>query len=275
MKTLDDAEEYELWGYPDTAVVDCDFLEQAFESYGCNVNAVLDIACGTGRHAIEMAGRGYAVTGLDVSECMIRKAKEKAGSLEIEFVEEDMLNLSHEDRYDAAYMLFNTVSLVTENDEIITLMKAVHRGLRKGGLFLVELGNLWGLVADKSFHNGTSCNTQEKDGYKRKYTSKVVIGPNNSLYTQTRETQYWKDDKKLEPKRRVVKQRVYSINEFELLARLTGFELIAIYGSLDINKKNPKPFKSIDDPNRVYETKEPYRNFTLIFFRDSTIVAHE
>lgn len=267
MKTLDDAEEYELWGYPDTTVADCDFLEQAFEAYGCNVNAVLDIACGTGRHAIEMAGRGYAITGLDVSESMIRKAKEKAGSLEIEFVEEDMLNLRYKDRYDAAYMLFNTVSLVTENDDIITLMNAVHRALRKCGLFLVELGNLWGLVADNSFHNGTSNNAQERNGYKRKYTSKVVIGPNNGLYTQTRDTRYWKEDEKLEPKRRTLKQRVYSINEFELLARLTGYELLAAYGSMDINKANPEPFKIIDDPNRVYETKDHYRNFTLIFQR--------
>jgi SAM-dependent methyltransferase len=267
VKTLDDAEEYELWGYPDTTVADCDFLEKAFETYGCNVYTVLDIACGTGRHAIEMAGRGYAVTGLDVSESMIRKSREKAGSLEIEFVEEDMLNLSHEDSYDAAYFLFNTVSLVTENDEIITLMKAVHRALRKDGLFLVELGNLWGLVADNSFHNGTSRNTQERDGYRRKYTSKVVIGPNNGVCTQTRDIQYWKDAETLEPKRRLVKQRVYSINEFELLARLTGYELLAVYGSLDINKANPEPFKIIDDPNRVYETKDHYRNFTLIFQR--------
>ncbi len=251
-------------------MADCEFLEQAFEAYGHNVKEILDIACGTGRHAVKMAKRGYTVTGIDNSESMIKKAEEKAGPLEITFIQEDMLNLSHVDRYDAAYILFNTVSLVTRNDEIIGFMKAVHRALRKDGLFLVELGNLWGLMAEGSLHNGTYSNTQEKNGYKRYYTSKTVIGPNNSLYTQTREARYWRNHEELQPRKRTVKQRVYSINEFDLLARLTGYELLAVYGSTDINKANPEPFKLVKDPDKVHETKDHYRNFTMIFRNKKT-----
>jgi len=264
LKTLDEAEEYELWGYPDTTIVDCDFLEQAFEAHGHNIKEILDIACGTGRHSVEMAKRGYTVTGMDISESMINKAKEKAGALGITFIQEDMLNLSHMERYDAAYILFNTVSLVTRNDEIIKFMKAVNRALKKDGLFIVELGNLWAHMAEGSFHNSTTSHTQEKNEHKRKYTSKTVIGPNNSLYTHTRDAQYWKNQEELQPKKRTVKQRVYSINELDLLSRLTGYELLAVYGSTDINKANPEPFKCVKDPDKVHETKDHYRNFTII-----------
>ncbi len=145
LETLDDAEEYELFGYPHTEIGDCNFLEDVFTTFGHKAKDVLDIACGTGRHAIEMAKRGYAVTGIDISENMLKVAKEKASdqTLQIEFVQKDMSKLDLDEGFDVAYSLFNSLSLITRNIDLIGFMNGVHRSLRKDGLLIVQVGNLW------------------------------------------------------------------------------------------------------------------------------------
>jgi len=52
-------------------------LEELLLPHGASI---LDVGCGTGRHAIEFAKRGFAVTGLDLSSSMLAKATEKANS---------------------------------------------------------------------------------------------------------------------------------------------------------------------------------------------------
>ena len=55
---------------------ECDFIEREI---GRNKNArILDVGCGTGRHSIELAKRGYTVTGVDLSESQLHRAKTKA-----------------------------------------------------------------------------------------------------------------------------------------------------------------------------------------------------
>ena len=57
---------------------ECDFIEKELKSdKGCRI---LDIGCGTGRHSIELCKRGYRVTGIDLSDSMLDKAKEKAAA---------------------------------------------------------------------------------------------------------------------------------------------------------------------------------------------------
>ena len=58
---------------------ECDFIEEEI-NYD-QTRRILDIGCGTGRHSIELAKRGYQVTGIDLSESQLKRAKEKAPPL--------------------------------------------------------------------------------------------------------------------------------------------------------------------------------------------------
>src|SRR5690625_4931749 len=71
---------------------------------------ILDLECGQGRHAINQSGKGYRVTGIDLSEQAIATARDKARALNIEdirFEVRDMRNPLPE-TFDAVVNLFTT-----------------------------------------------------------------------------------------------------------------------------------------------------------------------
>ena len=57
-------------------------------------DALLDLGCGAGRHAIAFAQQGLRVTGIDISETMLRHAKQRAEKLDIQFIQADLANLA-------------------------------------------------------------------------------------------------------------------------------------------------------------------------------------
>jgi len=69
--------------------------------------SVLDVGCGTGRHAIELAKRGYAVTGLDLSSAMLSRAidKAKAENVQVEWIQANATQFTLPKRFDAAICL--------------------------------------------------------------------------------------------------------------------------------------------------------------------------
>jgi SAM-dependent methyltransferase len=106
---------------------------------------VLELACGTGRHAAELARLGYQVTATDYSADMIAQARRKAAGSPIEFLVADMrsLNLGGA-TFDAAICLFDAIGYVQTNEAIHAVLAGVKRHLRSGGVFVCEF---WHAVA--------------------------------------------------------------------------------------------------------------------------------
>src|SRR5262249_44410205 len=72
------------------------------ESPGCEAGAmILDLACGTGRHAVELAARGYQVVGFDLSLAMLARASDEAQDRKqkINFVQGDMREMTFEETF--------------------------------------------------------------------------------------------------------------------------------------------------------------------------------
>jgi len=103
---------------------------------------VLDLACGFGRHAIGMAGRGYAVTGLDFNQRYldIADGEAKRAGVELSWVKGDMRAMTFDGDFDAAYSYFTSFGYF-EDRENEQVMAGVARALKPGGRLLMEMLN--------------------------------------------------------------------------------------------------------------------------------------
>ena len=81
--------QYDKEVFTQGTIGECDFIEK--EVNNNKQTRILDIGCGTGRHAIELTKRSYNITGIDLSESLIKRAREKASkeNLVIDFQKQD------------------------------------------------------------------------------------------------------------------------------------------------------------------------------------------
>jgi SAM-dependent methyltransferase len=110
---------------------------------------VLDVACGHGRHSLELSRRGFDVTGVDLSPrsiALAREAAEREGSTAT-FVGRDARELGFEGEFDAAINLFTSaIGYFDDQAENQRVVDGVARALRRGGSFMVDTINLLALA---------------------------------------------------------------------------------------------------------------------------------
>jgi SAM-dependent methyltransferase len=107
---------------------------------GTRVGKLLDLACGTGRHAVEFARMGFEVTGVDYNEMLLEHAKanaEKAG-VELAVRAGDMRKLDLGERFDCVTCLFDSIGYPATNDGIVAALTRAREHLGPGGSLAVE-----------------------------------------------------------------------------------------------------------------------------------------
>ncbi len=105
--------------------------------------ALLDLCCGPGRHAVEFARRGLAVTGYDFSAEYLREAAARAAArgVELRLLRGDMRRLKFREEFDAAVNLFTSFGYFPKYSDDLRTLKGAARALKPGGLFLIDLLN--------------------------------------------------------------------------------------------------------------------------------------
>jgi len=102
---------------------------------------VLDVPCGSGRHSLELASRGFKMTGVDISSEQIEEAVRQAGArkLGVDWKRSEMRDLAWEAEFDAAFCMGNSFGYLDPagNGEFL---KAVSRSLKPGGRFVMDYG---------------------------------------------------------------------------------------------------------------------------------------
>ncbi len=202
---------------------ECDFIEQ--ETKGDKFLKIIDIGCGTGRHAIELTKRGYDVTGIDLSESQLKRAREKAqdAKVKIDFQKQDARNLPFESEFDLAIMLCEGGFSLMETDEMnFEILENATKSLKnKGKLIFTTLNGLFPLFHSvKEFYKSV-----EKEG-----SAKCKDCSFDLMTFRDHNTHVFEDDdgNKNELK---CNERYYVPSEIKWLLKSLGYETINIFGA--------------------------------------------
>jgi len=126
---------------------ECDFIEREL-NYNKS-SCILDIGCGTGRHSIELTKRNYKLTGIDISDSLLERAREKAKKLHltINFQKHDARNLPFTDEFDLAIMICEGAFPLMETDEMnYQILENATKALKSNGkLIFTTLNGLFPL----------------------------------------------------------------------------------------------------------------------------------
>jgi SAM-dependent methyltransferase len=209
-------------------VQECDLLEGLFENKK-SVNSILDLGCGTGRHAAELSKRGYHIVGLDQSPQMIKIAQDKKIPA-CEFKLSDIRSFDLNQKFDAVLLMFNVIGYVPDESELLDLFANARRHLSDGGLLIFDF---WYAPAIRQSPpmESTKKDVQEGLNIYRKASGKLDLA-NNSVLVEC--TVMQGDDSQQETHT----VRYFELNELRNLLSQSGYEDIS-FGDVSDFKKQP------------------------------------
>ena len=112
--------------------------------------SILDVCCGYGRHAIELAKRGHRVTGVDLAPLQVNAAvagAAKAG-VQAEFLVGDARHMRFQQGFDVTLNLLTSFGLFEEDAEHLEMLARIADATKLGGLFLMDLWNREQVIRD-------------------------------------------------------------------------------------------------------------------------------
>jgi 2-polyprenyl-3-methyl-5-hydroxy-6-metoxy-1,4-benzoquinol methylase len=233
---LNYAETYDKEEFTQGTLQETGFIEQEL-NYDKS-KRILDIGCGTGRHAIELAKRGYQVTGIDLSESQLKRAKLKAKHenvvIDFQLLDARHLNFTHE--FDLIIMLCEGAFPLMETDEMnfSILEKATNALKNNGKLIFTTLNALFPLYHSvKDFINnnlieGQSDNNSFDLMTFRDYSTLEVVDDFGNKKTLN------------------CNERYYAPSEITWLLKTLGYSNIDIYGC-EIGQFKRKRVLTTDD----------------------------
>jgi SAM-dependent methyltransferase len=183
---------------------------------------VLDLGCGYGRHAMELAARGYHVVGLDLSLPLLLRGADEAQrrGLSINFVHGDMRELDFDSQFDGAYCLFSTFGYFDDEANKKTAAN-LARALKPGARAVIEVLNRDYLIADlptRVWWEGDGCVVLEEVDFN--YFSSRISSNRSVVFD---------DGRQLEQE---ISIRAYALHELGKLLHAAGFRVLEVSGSM-------------------------------------------
>jgi len=113
------------------------YLDSLIKKYKCNSQRILDLGCGTGKHANQLAEKGYLVDGIDISETMIETAK-NGNYKNCSFSTGDIRSFQNDKKYDVVTSLFHVICYQNSNSDLLNSFKTAAKHIVDGGLFIFD-----------------------------------------------------------------------------------------------------------------------------------------
>lgn len=139
--------------YYDVLMRDIDYKEwsnyilKIIKRYGLKHEDILEMACGTGNIAVDMAESGFNVTAFDMSEDMLSIAFDKAlkANVKINFLMQDMRDINIPGSFGIILCLCDSINYITKEKDLQSVFKWVYNHLKDGGVFIFDINSLYKL----------------------------------------------------------------------------------------------------------------------------------
>ncbi|WP_448573031.1 class I SAM-dependent DNA methyltransferase [Trichothermofontia sp.] len=122
-----------------------DFIITLLKEYSPHAKHLLELGCGTGRHAEYLLKAGYHVTGVERSPEMLEVCRQRQQQLSpdlqpfLRVMEGDLRTLRLGQKFDAVLALFHVISYQVTNDDLLAAFSTVREHLRPGGIFFFDV----------------------------------------------------------------------------------------------------------------------------------------
>ncbi|MDF2961157.1 MAG: SAM-dependent methyltransferase [Paenibacillus sp.] len=188
--------------------------------------SVLDLCCGMGRHSMALTDFGYKVTGVDLSDVLLREAEKLDTEEKVRWLQGDMREVPLTGTYDAVVNLFTSFGYFEQDDENEKVLREIHRLLSpEKGQFIIDYLNPEYVAAHLvpfSKRVEGDCTIEEtrkiEDGFVRKTI--VIREPDTEerIYTE--------------------QVKLFGLDKFMGMLDNAGLEVIHVYGGYDASSYN-------------------------------------
>jgi SAM-dependent methyltransferase len=200
-------------------------VERLIELLGINPDStVLDVCCGVGRHALELARRGFRVVGVDRTNSYIECCREaaKREAVDADFIVADAFSARLDGSFDVAINMFTSFGYYEDENRKLGLLKKLYSSLGANGKLLIQLAGKEVLARDFREHDwythedGTLGLHKRvvRDGWGRLDSEWILIRADKLVWRGT------------------LSYRIYAGTELRNMLYEAGFSEVNIYGSL-------------------------------------------
>lgn len=201
------------------------YLVSLLSRHSPGARRLLNLGCGTGRHDLLLAQRGFQATGVDLSEEMLTIARDQAERAQqaVNFFHGDARSIRLEQSFDAVLALFHVMSYQITNDDLLAVLRTAWSHLDPGGVFLFDCWYGPGVLSDPP---ATRIKRMENDSLKVTRLAESTQDANENLVIVNYEILVEEPGRETcEKIRETHKMRYLFVPEVRLLAQQSGFDL--------------------------------------------------
>ncbi len=222
--------------------LEVDALTKLIKQYETKPSStIFEIGSGSGKHAIELLKHNYQLTGIDLSSSMVELASAHTAFLQNENVQFLTANICNKDlvrkiskKFDVAISMFHVISYITNNNDLISAFANTNELLEQNGLFIFDCWYGPGVLSDKPSNRTKIVENKttlvKRDTVSQLHENENMVVVNFTIHVNDKLTN---ENSVIEEKHLM---RYFFTPEMELLAKQTGFKIIAQQAFPNIDK---------------------------------------
>ena len=154
------------------------YIQKLIKECNPSAESILDLGCGTGRHATILQKYGYDVFGVDISSAMIEIAQKRNRSDFPAFIQGDIRTIRLKRKFDVVVSLFHVVNYQISDDDLLGTFRTARAHLNKGGIFIFDFWYGPAVLTDRPYPRVKKIETDDMTAIR---IAEPCIQPNENI----------------------------------------------------------------------------------------------